>query len=62
VKPVVTLEELSDAVKAARPRTADDVSITLDGSRLDSQEKVLAFLAEIEADRVAGRPVVEQVP
>jgi hypothetical protein len=39
-------------------RTADDVSMTFDGRRLDSRETVLAFLAEVEAEREAGCSVV----
>lgn len=35
------------------PSTDDEVPITLDGRRLDSKEKVLDFLAELEAQRVA---------
>ncbi len=31
--------------------TSDDVSITSDGVRLDSKEKVLAFLGELELER-----------
>ena len=31
-----------------------DVSITRDGRRLDSKEAVLAWLADVEADRAAG--------
>ena len=33
------------------PATSDDVSVTSDGVRLDSKEKVLAFLAELERER-----------
>lgn len=42
---------------AAAPPTQDNVSVTRDGRRLDSKEAVLAFLAEVEADRAAGRRV-----
>ena len=35
------------------PPTADDVSITRDGRRLDSPDKVLAFLREINGERAA---------
>lgn len=35
--------------------TADDVSITYDGRRLDSKEAVLEFLAELEAERAVPR-------
>jgi hypothetical protein len=48
-------EEFVARVQAAAPSTPDDVSITLDGRRLDSREAVLAWLAEVEADRAAGR-------
>jgi hypothetical protein len=34
----------------------------LDGRRLDTKEKVLAFLAEIEVDRVAGRTIPDKLP
>jgi hypothetical protein len=44
-------------VKAAAPPTPDDVSITRDGRRLDSKEAVEAWLAEVEAERAAGRYV-----
>jgi hypothetical protein len=52
---VLNAEQLAGAARAARPRTDDEVSITWDGRRLDSREKVLAFLAEIEAARDGGR-------
>jgi hypothetical protein len=42
---------------AAGRSTPDDVSITRDGRRLDSREAVLAWLAEVEAERAAGRYV-----
>jgi len=55
VEPVLTGEEWVAAMNAnTRPRTPTDVSITLDGRRLDTKEKVLAFLAEVEADIKAG--------
>jgi hypothetical protein len=51
--------EFSARIRAAGPSTADDVSITFDGRRLDSKEAVLAWWAEveplIEADKAAGR-------
>ncbi len=50
-------DEFVARVRAAAPATADDVSITLDGRRLDSKEPVLAWLAEVEAERAAGRSV-----
>jgi hypothetical protein len=53
-KPVLSFDELAELVRHAPPPTPDDVSITADGRRLDGKEKVLAFLAEIEAERAAG--------
>lgn len=42
------IREMSRDLSAA---TSDDVSITSDGVRLDSKEKVLAFLGELELER-----------
>ena len=53
----ITDDEFIARVRAAPPATDDDVSITRDGRRLDSKEAVLAWLAEVEADRAAGRHV-----
>ncbi len=53
----LSADEFVARVRAGEPPTADDVSITLDGRRLDSKEAVLAWLAEVEADRAAGRRV-----
>ena len=39
-------------IDAERP-SSDDVSVTLDGRRLDSKEKGLAFIAELERARAA---------
>ncbi len=44
-------------VRAAPSSTSDDVSITREGRRLNSKAAVLAWLAEVEADRAAGRYV-----
>ncbi len=55
--PVNSIEELQERVdKYARPRSTDDVSITSDGTRLDSKEKVLAFLEELARERAAHTP------
>ncbi len=35
------------------PSTDDEVPITIDGRRLDTKEKVLEFLAELNAQRAA---------
>ncbi len=40
--------EMNRFFAGARPPTEDDVSITFDGRRLDTVEKVLAFAAELE--------------
>jgi hypothetical protein len=57
---VLTGEKWVAAVsKIDRPPTPDDFSITLDGRRLNSKEKVLEFLAEIEAERAAGVSVFD---
>lgn len=52
--PVVSGAEWVESVRHAGPSTPDDVSVTWDGRRLDTKDKILAFLAEIEADRTAG--------
>jgi hypothetical protein len=44
-------EWAAEAGKISREPTSDDVSITLDGTRLDSKDKVLAFLADLEIKR-----------
>jgi hypothetical protein len=54
-QPVLNVEQLAEAARAAQPRTADDVSITWDGRRLNSREKVLEFLAQLETERAGGR-------
>ena len=41
------------------PPTPDDVTVTLDGRRIDSKEKAMAWLAEIEADRAAGKTAAD---
>lgn len=52
---VKSIEELQERVdKYARSRSSDDVSITSDGRRLDSKEKVLEFLEELARERAAN--------
>jgi len=53
-EPILTFEELAEAVKHAPPPTDDDVSITWDGRVINTKEKLLAFLKEIDAERAAG--------
>lgn len=48
---VMTGEEFNDMLRDAPPPTADDVSITADGERLDTKEKVLAFCERLAAER-----------
>jgi len=55
IAPVLTFEELAEAVRHAPAATADDVSITWDGRHLDTKEKVLSFIAELDAARSSGR-------
>jgi hypothetical protein len=50
-EPVMSAEELFERVRNAPPPTEDDVTILWDGRRLDSKEKVLEWLAEVEAVR-----------
>jgi hypothetical protein len=58
----LTLKQLSRDLRTAPPPTDDDVSVTLDGRRLDSEEAVLAWLAEVEADRRAGHLALDELP
>ncbi len=53
----LTGDEFIERLRAGGPATPYDVSITMDGRRLDTKEAVLAWLAEVEADRAAGRHV-----
>jgi hypothetical protein len=45
--------EFNELFRDALPPTSDDVSITKDGRRLDTAEKVIEFFAELEAERAA---------
>lgn len=58
---VRSLKELHEDVRQAGPATPDDVTVLNDGRRLDSKEKVLAWLREIEADRAAGRSALDEL-
>jgi hypothetical protein len=56
-KPVMTAEELAEAMRHAPPATADEVTVLADGRRIDSLEDALAWLAELAAMRpVASQP------
>ncbi len=48
---VMTSDEFNELLSDAPPPTADDVSITVDGERLDTKEKVLAFCERLAAER-----------
>ncbi|MGH3471282.1 MAG: hypothetical protein ACRDPG_04445 [Nocardioidaceae bacterium] len=50
-QPVMTAEELAEALRHAPPPTPDDVTVLCDGRRIDSREKALAWLAELAAER-----------
>lgn len=51
---VLTFEELAEDVRHAPPPTDDDVSITWDGRAINTKEKLLAWLKEVEANEKAG--------
>ena len=50
---VVRRWEVEELTADMRPLTDDDVPIALDGRRLDTAEKVIAYLHEINAQGVA---------
>ena len=52
VQPVMTVEQVAEALRHAPPATADDVTVLWDGRRIDSKEAALQWLAELEAERV----------
>lgn len=59
---VLGYEEWVEAARNLdRGPTADDVPITRDGRRLDSRDKVLAFLAEVKADLEAGHRLADEL-
>ena len=47
-----TVAEWAERMHSAEPPTDDDVTVLLDGRRLDSKESVEAWLREVEALRV----------
>ncbi len=51
---VMTSEEFNELLRDAPPPTADDVSITADGERLDTKEKVLGFCERLAAERASA--------
>lgn len=50
----LTFEELAEASRHAPPPTDDDVTVTWDGRVINTKEKLLAWLKEIDAERAAG--------
>jgi hypothetical protein len=54
VQPVMTAEELAEALRRALPPTPDDVTILREGRRIDSCESAMAWLAELAAKRAAA--------
>jgi hypothetical protein len=58
----ISLQGVSDSLRDAPPPTTDDVTVLFDGRRLDTKEKVLAWLAEIEADRAAAQSALDALP
>jgi predicted DNA-binding mobile mystery protein A len=51
--PPVREWDIDEVARELSPPTADDVSITMDGRRLDTVEKMRAFVAELWAEREA---------
>jgi hypothetical protein len=47
-----TVAEWAERMHSAEPPTEDDVTVLLNGRRLDSKESVEAWLKEVEALRV----------
>jgi len=50
------LDEFNEMLRDAESATSDDVTITSDGRRLDTKEKVPAFCAEPAAERAHDAP------
>ena len=47
-----TVVEWAERMRSAGPPTEDDVTVLLDGRRLDSRESIEAWLTEVDAIRV----------
>jgi hypothetical protein len=47
-------DEIREMSRDLPPASADDVPVTTDGVRLDTREKVLALLAQLERERQVG--------
>ena len=48
-RPTLSLDQLAEGLRHAGPPSADDVTITSDGRRIDSREKALAWVEEMNA-------------
>ncbi len=57
-----TIDEWEERLVDGLPPTPDDQSRTWDGRVLDTKEKVLAFLAELDEDRNGGPAVLTDRP
>lgn len=57
---VLTADQLRDMHRDLPPPTPDDVSVTNDGRRLDTKEKVIEFFAELDAERNARSELAAQ--
>jgi hypothetical protein len=53
-QPVISAEELAEALRHAAPSTSDDVTILPDGRRIDSRESAMAWLNELAAARTGS--------
>ncbi|MBV9004061.1 MAG: hypothetical protein JO286_04890 [Solirubrobacterales bacterium] len=53
-EPVMTVEELAEALCHAPPPTPDEVTILRDGRRIDSRESAMAWLADLAAERAGA--------
>lgn len=47
-------DEIREMSRDLPPASEDDVPVTTDGVRLDTKEKVLEFLAQLERERQVG--------
>ena len=53
-RPIMTGDKWA-AADVGGPPTPDDLTITLDGRRIDSKERAITWLAEIEDGRAVGK-------
>ena len=55
-RPTLTLDQLAQGLRHAGPPSADDVTITSDGRRIDSRDKALAWVEEMNVLPRSARP------